>query len=398
MPDWAVLDFQIAPSNGITGFIATSAFRMAPARLLNRNIKPADVDEPGSRDYSEDSDAASPSDHDLEGTQDTSSEGEDPEREANAVEERSEDRSNNGQAELDIGNVSFGALKQAQDALSRKRKRSSATTAEHEEKLATLRSRLKQLKDGGANKVSLEGRRRKEWEPKPTSVTTTATTVSDDASDSDSAPSEEGAAQKSRSSKHAPTSRSSRYQITRKRTVVDVPKRVSRDPRFDAIQQRSAHPGNSEKAYSFLRDYQKTEIGELKSAIKQTKNEDEKATLKRKVISMENRIKSHEAKDRQQEIVRQHRKEEKDMVEQGKKPFFLKKKEVKERALVEKFKGMKGKDREKLIEKRKRKEGQREKKRMPEMRRVELLRTQPPTVTQLPFPDVSEVANVDADQ
>ena len=125
-----------------------------------------------------------------------------------------------------------------------------------------------------------------------------------------------------------------------------------------------------DKAYSFLYDYQKTEIDELKTAAKATADEDEKALLRRKVNSMENRLKAKAGKEREQEVLRAHRREEKGRVEQGKTPYFLKKKEVKERALVEKFKGMKGKEREKIVEKRRKKEAQREIKRMPGNRRV----------------------------
>merc|ERR1712070_355867 len=109
-------------------------------------------------------------------------------------------------------------------------------------------------------------------------------------------------------------------------------------------------------AYSFLRDYQKSEISELKAALKKAKSEEDKVTLRRKINSMENRLKSKESKEREK-------------VQQGKTPYFLKKKELKEQALVEKFKGMKSKDRAKLVEKRKKKEGQKERKKMPEMSR-----------------------------
>ena len=105
--------------------------------------------------------------------------------------------------------------------------------------------------------------------------------------------------------------------------------------------------------------------------MKASKNEDEKETLRRKMVSMENRLKAKAAKEREREIMRRHRREEREKVEQGKQPYYLKRKEVKEKALEEKFKGMKGKEREKLMERRRRKEGQREKKKMPSARRVE---------------------------
>lgn len=287
-----------------------------------------------------------------------------------------------------IANVSFGALLQAQDALSRKRKRGSDVTAEQETKLEEVRKRLREIRSG---KKSTEPSTKSNHVPKgnPSSLSrkysgkpSHSATENDnarlrkdmlepeDGSDSDSPPSEEEAPSRSRTSKHAPTTQSSKHQVTRKRTVVEVPKRIVRDPRFDALNQNSIHTGNSEKAYSFLRDYQKTEIAELRTAIKQARDEDDKGTLKRKLVSMENRLKSKEATEREQEVLRRHRKEEREKIEQGKKPFFLKRKDVKERALAEKFKGMKKKDQQKLIDKRKKKESQKEMKRIPDARRV----------------------------
>lgn len=270
--------------------------------------------------------------------------------------------------EATLSNVSFGALKQAQESISKKRKRGSDTNAEQEDKLEALRARLRQIKEQKASEPA-PAKKSKRSEPAKTKRQAD-TAQSDDDSDSDSGPSEEGGPMKSRSSKHAPGAQSSKYQVTRKRVVVDVPKRVIRDPRFDALQQHSAHTGDSEKAYSFLRDYQKSEMDELRAAIRKTKNEDDKQVLRRKLNSMENKLKAKAEKESQQEVLRKHRREERAKVEQGKTPFYLKQKDIKEQALVEKFKGMKSKDREKLIEKRRKKEGQKEKKRMPEARRV----------------------------
>ena len=348
---------------------------MAPARLFEQNVRPARVS-----DMNHDDEASV----DSEGPSDES--GEDDAEDGSSDSQNGDIESDgeiglneyDGKVEQEISGVSFGALRQAQDTLSRKRKRGSDVTAEQEEKLDALRSRLKDIRSQAkTNGSTLNQERKGNGSAKysaSSKVTAGANGQKDagatDEDDSDSAPSEEGAPAKARTSKHAPTSQSSRHQVTRKRVVVDVPKKVVRDPRFDALQQTSTTPGNPEKAYSFLRDYQKTEIAELKSAIKQARNKEDKETLRRKLISMENRIKSEDAKQRQQDILRQHRKEEKEKVQQGKKPFYLKQKDLKERALVEKFKGMKSKDREKLMEKRRRKEDQKEKKRMPDARRV----------------------------
>lgn len=275
------------------------------------------------------------------------------------------DSEEDGGVEQKISSVSFGALKQAQDAISRKRKRGSDTTPDQDEKLAVLRERLREIKQQKAKDSEKSAKK-----PKQNTTSNRKDENDSDDADSDSGPSEEDMPGKSRTSKHAPTAMSSKHQVTRKRQVVDVPKRVVRDPRFDALHRTSAHPGNSEKAYSFLQDYQKSEIEELKAAMKRTKNEEDKDVLRRKVGSMENRLKAKAAKEREQEIIRRHRKEEREKIEQGKNPYYLKKKDIKEKALVEKFKGMKSKEREKLLEKRRKKEGQKEKKRMPDARRM----------------------------
>ncbi|KAI5367712.1 Putative rRNA biogenesis protein RRP36 [Septoria linicola] len=271
--------------------------------------------------------------------------------------------------ERQISSISFGALKEAHDAISRKRKRGSDTNADQEDKLAALRDRLRQIKEQKASTATAQSAvSGRSDSSKRLNRSQGDSDVGSD-SGSDSGPSEAGAPSRSRTSKHAPTAQSTRYQVSRKRQVVDVPKRNVRDPRFDAFQQH-AHSGTSDKAYSFLQDYQRDEIKELRAEIKRTKNEEDKDVLRRKVNSMENRLKAKAAKDREQEVLRRHRKEERAKVEGGKTPYYLKQKEIKEQALVEKFKGMKSKDRQKLIDKRQKKESQKEKKRMPDARRM----------------------------
>ena len=343
---------------------------MAPVAATRREVR--DVDDPSEVEVSA---GGSDSISELGSDGNDSRDGSDTSEDGAGYGEENENGDGDGEVEERIYSVSFGALKQAQDALSRKRKRGLDSTTDQGEKLAALRARLDEIRSKSKASTSSKSSTRhvdsKAIDRPGSGIKQHQTKAADTSSepDSDSAPSEEEVATKSRTSKHAPASQSSRHQVTRKRTVVDVPKRTFRDPRFDALHQQSTHPGNSAKAYSFLRDYQKDEIAELKTAIKQTRNEDDKETLKRKVISMQNKIKSEEAKEREQEVLRQHRREEREKVEQGKKPFYLKQKDVKERAMVEKFKGMKNKDREKLMQKRKRKEDQKEKRRMPEARR-----------------------------
>ena len=336
---------------------------MAPARIIQRNIRPAkrQREEDSEEDVSEEDFGGGASDE--AGSDEVGSD-----LDQDDIEQ--EDGEEDGNPEQQLSSVSFGALKHAQDSLSRKRKRNQESTPAQDEKLEALRERLRQLREKNAGGAKSKGAGGRNAVSKVTAQSDEEQEDDDESASDSDAPSEE-AAPTSRGSKHAPMSQSTKHQVTRKRQVIDVPNRKVRDPRFDALHSSAAHPGDSSnKAYAFLHDYQASEVAELKAALKNTKDEHDKETLKRKIGSMENQRRTREAKERQQAVLRAHRKEERSKVEQGKNPYYLKKGELRERALVEKFKGMKGKEREKAVEKRRLRESQKEKKRMPEARRM----------------------------
>ncbi|KAG0648507.1 Ribosomal RNA-processing 36 [Hyphodiscus hymeniophilus] len=171
-----------------------------------------------------------------------------------------------------------------------------------------------------------------------------------------------------RSSKHAPTEISSKKAVSRRREVVPIAKREYRDPRFEPttglIDQSKVH-----QAYSFLDDYREDEMKDLKNGIKAAKDEDSKERLKKVLASMESKKKAQIRKSKEQEILDKHRKEEKEAVKQGKKPFYLKKAEQKKRVLLDQYGELKGKQLDHVIERRRKKIEGKEKKRMPFARR-----------------------------
>ncbi|KAL9031895.1 MAG: hypothetical protein Q9196_000091 [Gyalolechia fulgens] len=172
-----------------------------------------------------------------------------------------------------------------------------------------------------------------------------------------------------RSSKHAPAEMSSKRAVSRKREVVPVIKRDIRDPRFEP----TSGPIDEERAkknYGFLDEYRDSEMSELKSAIRQTKDPIAKDKLKRALLRMESRKKTQQAKTQEHEVLRAHRAKEKEQIAQGKKPFYLKKAEQKKLALVRRYEGMKGKQVDKVIERRRKKKASRGKRDMPETRRA----------------------------
>ncbi|KAJ9622296.1 rRNA biogenesis protein rrp36 [Taxawa tesnikishii (nom. ined.)] len=338
---------------------------MALKNTLNRRVKPH-------ADISEDefdagaSDASSPSVLDTgEGDDDILSSGDEDEHGFGDEEEDEEDASGPEEEVEDVqqklSSIDFGTLAKAQDSLSRKRKRGSDTTAQQEDKLEALRARLRELREEkGVKEQSKKSK---------ASASSSRKQRRDDDSEEDDDDESDDARPKSRSSKHAPAAMPSNRQVTRKRTVIDAPKRKSRDPRFGPLS-GAVDDAKLQKNYAFLNDYQASEIAELKAAIKKTKNEDDKEVLKRKLLSMESKRKARENKEREQEVLRAHRREEKDAIQQGKKPFYLKKSEQKKLATVNKFNSMKSKEREKLMERRRKKAAGKEKRNMPQARRT----------------------------
>ncbi|KAI4278880.1 MAG: hypothetical protein LQ337_000690 [Flavoplaca oasis] len=172
-----------------------------------------------------------------------------------------------------------------------------------------------------------------------------------------------------RSSKHAPAEMSSKKAVSRKREVIPIVKRDVRDPRFEPVS-GSVNEEKAKKMYGFLDDYRESEMVDLKALIRQTKDASAKEQLKRSLLSMVSRKKAQQIKDHDAEIQRAHRAREKELVKQGKQPFYLKKGEQKKLALIQRFQGIKGKQLDKVIERRRKKNAQRGRKDMPEERRV----------------------------
>ncbi|OJD17562.1 rRNA biogenesis protein RRP36 [Emergomyces pasteurianus Ep9510] len=193
-----------------------------------------------------------------------------------------------------------------------------------------------------------------------------------------------------RSSKHAPTIQSSRHAVTRKRTIIEppaVPK--SRDPRFDSVVLNHSTNGNpsiatnaaihASKNYAFLNSYRTDEIAQLRkqvSALQSKKHkteldEREIVRLKRQITSMNDRQRTFERKEREREVLAQHRRKERELIREGKKsqPYFLKKGEVKREAVTKRFMEMSGKEKQRALERRRKKVAGKEKKEMPWGRR-----------------------------
>ncbi|CAA9963829.1 DUF947 domain containing protein [Pyrenophora teres f. maculata] len=332
---------------------------MVLANILGRNLRAAEESSDG-EDYYEVTDRSSSA---------SVIEADEGGNVISSDEDMSDASDDDDKVKAQMSKVSFGALAKAQDSLSskqstdRKRKRGDETSNSQEDKLEALRERLRQIKAEKLANGAQPSQKAKKSKTKTKAIQDDIVEEKGDDSDSDAAP-------HARSSKHAPAVQSSKRMVSRKRNVVEVKKPVFRDPRFDNVSGPRPEDYVVEKRYSFLKDYRASEIAELRNTIKKTKNEGEKEQLKKKLLSMESQQKARENKDRLQDVTREHKKKEKELVKEGKKPFFLKKSEQKKIALVDRFQSMKAKQRDKVIERRRKKVTAKERKNMPDERRT----------------------------
>ncbi|KAF8807361.1 DUF947-domain-containing protein [Phlegmacium glaucopus] len=140
-----------------------------------------------------------------------------------------------------------------------------------------------------------------------------------------------------RAHKNAPIEVTSKRPVTRKRTVVEVPKIVPRDPRFLATAGEFS-PEKFSKSYSFLTDKHKMELATLRETLKQARKllasspRDLRNEREDEVYRLEQAIKRAEStvnKDRLDQVERdalgKAKKEEVEKRQQGKGKWFLKK-------------------------------------------------------------------------
>ena len=128
-------------------------------------------------------------------------------------------------------------------------------------------------------------------------------------------------------SKNAPQEISSKHPISRKHFLHTIPAHSHyqpRDPRFETLT-KSPSQDTFRKAYSFLEDYQRDEIAVLKTQIRQSKDDAEREKLEKALKSLQSRKESREAKDRAQGVLKAIKRDEREKVKLGKRPFYLKK-------------------------------------------------------------------------
>lgn len=124
-----------------------------------------------------------------------------------------------------------------------------------------------------------------------------------------------------RADKNAPAELSAKKQVSRKRQVVDVKKRVIRDPRFEP----TSGEFNSDlfkRSYGFIEELQHKELAELQHKISKTRNVEERASLEKLHQKISSRIETEAKKSKVAEIKRKWKKSEQAKIKEGKSHSF----------------------------------------------------------------------------
>ncbi|KAJ2699100.1 rRNA biogenesis protein rrp36 [Coemansia spiralis] len=195
----------------------------------------------------------------------------------------------------------------------------------------------------------------------------------------DSGPEEDAAAQRPgkgsdlhRDSRKMPMVMSSKRPVGRFRQVVEMPQGRTRDPRFDSLS-GNLNDDLFDKSYAFLDDKRKHEMAELKKQVRtlKAKRPNEAARAQRALETMQSQEAAQQQKKRVQELRRKHRKMETEAVKQGKKPYYLGQRELKELEVAQKFGSLSGAKLDRFLEKRRKRNAAKDHRRMPYQRRDE---------------------------
>ncbi|KAK9203657.1 hypothetical protein WN943_013913 [Citrus x changshan-huyou] len=169
-----------------------------------------------------------------------------------------------------------------------------------------------------------------------------------------------------RANKNRPMEVSAKKPVSRFREVVQAPKRVVRDPRFESLCGNLDVEG-FRKRYDFL--FENTlpvEKEELKKQLKKTNDPNAVDKLKKRISWIDKQLRFESTKSTDAAILAEHKKKEREATKHGKRPFYLKKSEIRKQRLIEKYNKLKGSGKvESFIEKRRRKNAAKDHKYMP---------------------------------
>ncbi|XP_012488708.1 uncharacterized protein LOC105801904 isoform X1 [Gossypium raimondii] len=169
-----------------------------------------------------------------------------------------------------------------------------------------------------------------------------------------------------RANKNRPMELSSKKPVRSFRQVIQAPKKVVRDPRFESLCGNLDVEG-FRKRYNFLFENNlPAEREEVQKQLKKARDPKVVSELKNHISWIDKQLKFESAKNTDAVILSAHKKKEKDAAKHGKRPYYLKKSEIRKQRLIEKYKKLKASGKlESFIEKRRRKNAAKDHRFMP---------------------------------
>mmetsp|Transcript_2307 Transcript_2307/g.3436 ORF Transcript_2307/g.3436 Transcript_2307/m.3436 type:complete len:203 (+) Transcript_2307:67-675(+) len=141
---------------------------------------------------------------------------------------------------------------------------------------------------------------------------------------------------KRKKDRDAPEEVTSQKPVSRFRQVTRSHRYKPRDPRFDE-NCGEAKPHLFQQAYSFIDDIKNEEEREITKMMKKSRSKNTQSKLRQALVKYKQERKMKEMQEKQRKVKSEWIKKERELVAKGKKPFYLKKTEVKRIMLAEKF-------------------------------------------------------------
>eukprot|EP00062_Callorhinchus_milii_P026119 gi/632987864/ref/XP_007882793.1/ PREDICTED: ribosomal RNA processing protein 36 homolog [Callorhinchus milii] len=149
-----------------------------------------------------------------------------------------------------------------------------------------------------------------------------------------------GKAAPKRTNKNRPLEMSAKQRVPFLRKVVPVKKQRARDPRFDDLS-GEYKPSIFEKTYAFLDDMKKEEKEMVKKQLNKVQDPNRKQELEQLLQRMNNQEDAQSSRRRERERHLQFKRQQRERVRQGSKPFHLTKSAQREMELAEKYRELK---------------------------------------------------------
>ncbi|KAL2326578.1 hypothetical protein Fmac_025636 [Flemingia macrophylla] len=169
-----------------------------------------------------------------------------------------------------------------------------------------------------------------------------------------------------RANKNRPMEVSCKKPVSAFREVIQAPKKVVCDPRFESLC-GNLDPEGFRKRYKFLFENDlPAERQALKKELKKYKDPKRINEIEERISWIDKQLKSSSAKHIDAEILTKHKRKEREAAKQGKRPFYLKKSEIRKQRLIEKYNNLKSSGKlEAFIEKRRRRNAAKDHRYMP---------------------------------